>query len=57
MVDERLLSHWQREQRARKQARASLPPSWRRDRRVEMDDVREAYVEGLVAMRRARRRS
>jgi hypothetical protein len=54
MVDRRLLSHWQREQRARQRARASLPASWRRDPRAEMVDVREAYVEGLVAMRRPR---
>jgi hypothetical protein len=52
MVDRRLLIHWQREQRARQRARASLPPSWRRDPREAMVDVREAYVEGMVAMRR-----
>ncbi|HEU5362472.1 MAG TPA: hypothetical protein VFU56_03975 [Gaiellaceae bacterium] len=54
MVDRRLLTHWQREQGARKRARASLPPSWRRDPREAMADVRESYVEGLVAMRRVR---
>lgn len=54
MVDRRLLHHWQREQRARQRARASLPPSWRRDPRAAMADVREAYVEGLVEMRRSR---
>jgi hypothetical protein len=52
MVDRRLLIHWQREQRARQRARASLPPSWQRDPREAMADVREAYVEGIVAMRR-----
>jgi hypothetical protein len=54
MVDRRLLIHWQREQRARQRARAALPASWRRDPRDAMADVRETYVEGLVAMRRTR---
>lgn len=54
MVDRRLLIHWQREQRARRRARASLPPSWRRDPREAMVGVRETYVEGIVAMRRAK---
>jgi hypothetical protein len=52
MLDTRLLSHWQRERTAREQARAALPPSWRRDPRPAMVDVREVYVEGMVNIRR-----
>jgi hypothetical protein len=54
MVDQRLLEHWRRERRARERARASLPTSWRSDPRPAMADVREAYVEGMVDMRRGR---
>jgi hypothetical protein len=52
MLDQRLLMHWRREQRTRRQARASLPATWRNDPRPEMAAVREAYVEGIVSMRR-----
>jgi len=47
--------HWQLERRARERARASLPQSWLRDPRPAMEDVREAFVEGIVDMRRATR--
>lgn len=53
MVDKRLLQHWQRELAAREQVRAALPPSWRADRRPEMETVRETYVEAMTAIRRA----
>jgi hypothetical protein len=53
VVDQRLLDHWRRARRARERARASLPASWQRDPRPAMVEVREAYVEGIVDMRRA----
>ncbi len=51
-VDNRLLSHWQREQLARRQARAALPARWRNDPRPEMHEVVDVYVELLAAERR-----
>lgn len=51
MIDRRLLSHWERERRAREHARASLPETWRRDPRQAMADVRETFVEGMARMR------
>jgi hypothetical protein len=53
MVDRSLLAHWEREQRSRRRARASLPPSWRSDPRPEMARVRELFVEGIADMTRA----
>jgi hypothetical protein len=50
-VDTRLLSHWQREQVARRRARAALPARWRNDPRPEMDKVVDLYVELLAAER------
>jgi len=50
MIDRRLLRHWQRERAARERLRASLPPSWRKDPRPKMDEVRELYVEGMLRM-------
>ena len=50
-VDNRLLGHWQREQVARKQARAALPARWRNDPRPEMHQVVDVYVELLAAER------
>jgi hypothetical protein len=50
MIDERLLLHWQFVRKAREQARASLPSSWREDPRPKMDEVREMYIEGMPRM-------
>lgn len=55
MIDNRLLDHWQRERTARDQARAALPPSWRDDPRPKMHDVREAYIEAMVNLKRSPR--
>jgi hypothetical protein len=52
-VDSRLLNYWQREQNARRQARAALPARWRNDPRPEMHEVVDVYVE-LLAAERAR---
>ena len=51
-VDTRFLEHWQREQIARRRARAALPARWRNDPRPEMDKVTDVYVELLAAERR-----
>jgi hypothetical protein len=50
-VDSRLLNYWQREQVARRKARAALPPQWRNDPRPEMHQVVDVYVELLAAER------
>ena len=50
-VDRRLLNYWQREQVARRKARAALPPQWRNDPRPEMHQVVDVYVELLAAER------
>jgi len=50
-VDSRLLDHWQREQVARRSARAALPARWRNDPRPEMHQVVDVYVELLAAER------
>jgi hypothetical protein len=57
MIDTRLLAHWQRERGARERARAALPASWRNDSRPRMRDVREAYVEAMLELKRPRRLS
>ena len=51
MIDRRLLEHWQRQNAARRQLRAALPPSWRDDPRPKMDEVRELFIEGMLRMR------
>ena len=50
-VDNRLLNYWQREQGARRRARAALPARWRNDPRPEMRQVVDTYVELLAAER------
>jgi hypothetical protein len=50
-IDTSLLEHWQREQVARRRARAALPERWRSDSRAEMQQVTEVYVELLAAER------
>jgi hypothetical protein len=50
-VDRRLLNYWQREQVARRKARAALPARWRNDPRPEMRKVVDLYVELLAAER------
>jgi hypothetical protein len=50
-VDSRLLDYWQREQVARRKARAALPVQWRNDPRPEMHQVVDVYVELLAAER------
>ena len=50
-VDRRLLNHWQREQVARRKARAALPAQWRNDPRPEMHQVVDVYVELVAAER------
>jgi hypothetical protein len=54
MIDRRLLGHWEREQAARAQLRAALPPSWRNDPRPNMDVVRELYVEAMLRLKSPR---
>ena len=50
-VDSRLLNYWQREQVARRKARAALPAQWQNDPRPEMHEVVDVYVELLAAER------
>jgi hypothetical protein len=50
VIDSRMLEHWQRERGARERLRQSLPSSWRNDPRPKMDEVREMYIEGMLAM-------
>jgi hypothetical protein len=47
-VDRSLLSHWNREQAARRRGRKNLPASWRNDTRPEMHAVTDVYVEMLA---------
>jgi hypothetical protein len=44
-VDRTHLDHWERELAARKRARRTLPPSWRRGERPELELVVDKYVE------------
>lgn len=53
MIDNRLLDHWHRERAARDQARAALPASWRDDPRPKMHEVREAYIEAMLDLKRS----
>ena len=55
MIDNRLLDHWHRERTARDQARAALPASWRDDPRPKMHEVREAYIEAMLELKRPSR--
>jgi len=55
MIDNRLLGYWQRERKAREQARAALPASWRNDSLPRMHEVREAYVEAMRDIKRSPR--
>jgi hypothetical protein len=50
VIDDRLLLHWERVRKAREQARASLPGSWRDDPRPKMHEVREKYIEAMLPM-------
>jgi hypothetical protein len=54
-IDDRLLNHWRRERAARERARAALPTSWRNDSLPGMHEVREAYVEAMLELKRSRR--
>jgi hypothetical protein len=51
MIDDRLLTYWERESAARTRLRNSLPPSWRDDPRPNMDVVRELYVEAMLRLK------
>jgi hypothetical protein len=48
MVDGRLVKHWETLQSARGRARASIPLSWWRDPRPEMQEVIDAFVEAVA---------
>jgi len=52
MVDRRLLDHWERQRDARDRLRRQLPPSWRDDPRPKMAEVREAYIEAMLDLKR-----
>jgi hypothetical protein len=56
VVDERLLLHWKRERAARLRARASLPARMRADRRPEVADACDRFVERIKALREDERR-
>jgi hypothetical protein len=51
MIDDRLLTYWERETAARARLRNSLPESWRNDPRPNMDVVRELYVEAMLRLK------
>ena len=51
MIDDRLLSYWERESAARERLRNQLPASWRNDPRPNMDAVRELYVEAMLRLK------
>ena len=55
MIDTSLLAYWQGQCKAREQARAALPPSWREDPRPQMRTVCEIYIEAMLAMKNAGR--
>jgi hypothetical protein len=48
MDEGRLLKHWEQLQLARGQARASIPSSWWRDPRPEMQEVIDTFVEAVA---------
>jgi hypothetical protein len=51
MIDDRLLTYWERESAARARLRSSLPASWRNDPRPNMDVVRELYIEAMLRLK------
>ena len=51
MIDDRLLTYWERESAARARLRDSLPESWRNDPRPNMDVVRELYIEAMLRLK------
>ena len=51
MIDDRLLTYWERETAARTRLRNSLPDSWRNDPRPNMEVVRELYVEAMLRLK------
>ena len=51
MIDDRLLTYWERESAARERLRSSLPASWRNDPRPNMDVVRELYIEAMLRLK------
>jgi hypothetical protein len=51
MIDDRLLTYWERESAARARLRNSLPESWRNDPRPNMDVVRELYIEAMLRLK------
>jgi hypothetical protein len=53
MIDDRLLTYWERESAARARLRNSLPESWRNDPRPNMDVVRELYIEAMLRLKQS----
>jgi hypothetical protein len=51
MIDDRLLTYWERESAARARLRNQLPASWRNDPRPNMDAVRELYIEAMLRVK------
>ena len=51
MIDDRLLTYWERESAARARLRDQLPASWRNDPRPNMDVVRELYIEAMLRLK------
>ena len=51
MIDDRLLTYWERESAARARLRNQLPASWRNDPRPNMDVVRELYIEAMLRLK------
>ena len=51
MIDDRLLTYWERESAARARLRNSLPESWRNEPRPNMDVVRELYIEAMLRLK------
>jgi hypothetical protein len=51
MIDDRLLTYWERESAARARLRDSLPASWRNDPRPNMEAVRELYIEAMLHLK------
>jgi len=55
MVEYRFFDYWERERAARERQRAALPASWRDDSLPRMHEVREAYVEAMLDLKRSSR--
>jgi hypothetical protein len=51
MIDDSLLTYWERESAARARLRNQLPASWRNDPRPNMDVVRELYIEAMLRLK------